>query len=134
MPFESKFAALNAGPEPCARRFRLGQAQRQALRRAARFHEFTQWRFEYVEAGVSQARSQLGADLVQEEILADIYRVAGESHRVGLTHGNSLIQQNPLLDQTIGVGVESLRIVEQPSAFQGTEAGVEMIKAGIDQA
>ena len=133
MPFQRDLAALDGGERVHVATLRFVEPQRQAFRRAARFHELGQRRLDDFESRRLQALVQLRAGLVDDERSPDVYRVADEVHRVGFGDSDAPRGGHAHLDETIRVRVERVGIVEQIAARQRTEAGVEMIEAFIDQ-
>src|SRR2546426_12662052 len=80
-----------------------------------------------------RSSTQFGAELVNEKPVADIHGVAGEANRVGFLHRDSFFDRDALFDKTIGISVECLRIVQEPTAFERTKTGIEVIETRVDQ-
>src|SRR5262249_24617968 len=65
--------------------------------------------------------------------LPDVGCVADETQCVGFCKRYSLFFRDAFLDQLVGIRIESARVIEQPSPFQGTQAGIQMIESPIDE-
>src|ERR1041384_6011891 len=118
VPLEVQFATLDRSRAPGAWRFRFSQAQGKRLGGATGFDEFVEGRLDCVESSSCEALLQVGAGLVNNDAPANINRVASKADGIGFTDGDSFIGGHALLDETVRVSVEGLRIINQPAVLE----------------
>ena len=87
-----------------------------------------------LKAGLEEPLLELGAGAVHHDVVADIDHVAGERGGIVVADGDALFRRDELLDLDDGIGVERARIIDEVTAFQRAETGIEMIKALVGEA
>ena len=80
-----------------------------------------------------QSLVERGAGVVQQQRAVERHGVAAEFFRVGLVRGDALLRRDTAFDRRARFRVEGGGVIEQGAARQWTEAGVEVVEAGIDQ-
>ncbi len=100
---------------------------------SACFQEFAERNLNDREAKLLELTAQFVADLVQNDGVAYADGVAGEENGVVLANDDSFFGWVEGFDPVEGEMVEGVGKVHDVAAFEWSEAGVEMVEAGVDE-
>ena len=100
---------------------------------AAGFQEFGEFDLNDFEAELFELAAQLAADPVENDGAAYVDGVAGKADGIGFADDDSFFGRVEGFDPVQGEVIEGVGEVHDVAAIEWSEAGVEVVEAGIDE-